>query len=228
MSKHREVLIRVYITMFGFGMCALLLSFKATKIGVIEGERWRAKGDSLWLSYFPIAAERGDILSFDGSLLATSVPSFEVRLDTRASGLTDKVWSAGVDSLALMLSKYGENGWSKNQYKSFLTKARSNGNRYLLIARRITYTRLHQYKKFPIFRLGRNSGGMIVEHQTVRARPYGMLAARTVGYVNTDVQPVGLEGQFDTSLRGEEGKLSTSCGSSKGTSRTWLSRSRGR
>jgi cell division protein FtsI (penicillin-binding protein 3) len=206
MSKHREVLIRVYITMFGFGMCALLLSFKATKIGVIEGERWRAKGDSLWLSYFPIAAERGDILSFDGSLLATSVPSFEVRLDTRASGLTDKVWSAGVDSLALMLSKYGENGWSKTQYKSFLTKARSNGNRYLLIARRITYTRLHQYKKFPIFRLGRNSGGMIVEHQTARARPYGMLAARTVGYVNTDVQPVGLEGQFDTSLRGEEGK----------------------
>jgi len=206
MSKHREVLIRVYITMFGFGMCALLLSFKAAKIGVIEGERWRAKGDSLWLSYFPIAAERGDILSFDGNLLATSVPSFEIRMDTRAAGLTEKVFNQGVDSLALMLSKYANKSWSKSQYKSYLTKARAKGNRYVLIARRVTYSELHNFKTFPIFRAGRNNGGMIVEHQTSRARPYGMLAARTVGYVNDDVQPVGLEGQFDDALRGEEGK----------------------
>lgn len=206
MSKHREVLIRVYITMFAFGLCALLLSFQAVKIGVIEGDRWRAKGDSLWLSHFPVAAERGDILSSDGSLLATSVPSFEIRMDTRAEGLTEKAWKSGVDSLAIMLSRHASNGWSKNQYKSYLQHARARGNRYLLIARNVTYAQLHRYKQFPVFRLGRNKGGMIVEHQTSRARPYGMLAARTIGYVNEEVQPVGLEGQFDQYLRGEEGK----------------------
>lgn len=206
MSKHKELLIRVYITMFAFALCAVLLSWKAVKIGVIEGERWRAKGDSLWLSHFPIAAERGDILSADGNLLATSVPSFEIRMDTRAEGLTEKAWRSGVDSLALMLSKYANTSWSKNQYKSYLVRAREKGNRYLLIAKNVNYARLHQYKMFPVFRLGRNQGGMIVEHQTSRARPYGMLAARTIGYVNDEVQPVGLEGQFDRYLKGEEGK----------------------
>ncbi len=206
MSKHKELLIRVYITMFGFGMCALLLSFQAVKIGVIEGERWRAKGDSLWLSQFPVAAERGDILSSDGSLLATSVPSFELRMDTRAEGLTEKAFMSGIDSLAYLLSKYANTGWSKNEYKSYLLKARAKGNRYLLIHQKATYEQLHRFKQFPIFRLGRNKGGLIIEHEASRTRPYGMLAARTIGYVRDEIQPVGLEGQFDKDLKGEEGK----------------------
>lgn len=206
MSKHKELLIRVYLTMFGFGMCALLLSFQAVKISVIDGERWRAKGDSLWLSYFPVAAERGDILARDGSLLATSVPSFEIRMDTRAEGLTEKAFRAGVDSLAYLLSKYTNTGQSTSQYKSYLLKARSQGNRYLLIHKNATYAQLDHFKTFPVFRLGRNKGGLIIEHEASRTRPYGMLAARTIGYVRDEIQPVGLEGQFDKDLKGEEGK----------------------
>jgi cell division protein FtsI (penicillin-binding protein 3) len=141
-----------------------------------------------------------------GSLLATSVPSFEIRMDTRAEGLTDKVFKAGVDSLALMLSKYANTSLSKNQYKSYLLKAKAQGNRYLLIHKNATYAELDRFKRFPIFRLGRNKGGLIVEHESSRTRPYGMLAARTIGYVRDEVQPVGLEGQFDQELRGEEGK----------------------
>ncbi len=192
--------------MFGFGMCALLLSFQAVKIGVIDGERWRAKGDSLWMSQFPVAAERGDILSSDGSLLATSVPSFEIRMDTRAEGLTEKAFNAGVDSLALMLSKYSNKNWSKAQFKSYLLKARAKGNRYLLVHRNATYAELDRFKQFPVFRLGRNKGGLIIEHESSRAKPYGMLAARTIGYVRDEVQPVGLEGSFDKDLRGQEGQ----------------------
>ena len=192
--------------MFGFGMCAILLSFQAVKISVIDGEKWRAKGDSLWLSHFPVAAERGDILASDGSLLATSVPSFELRMDTRAEGMTDKMFRAGVDSLAYMLSRYSNTGMSQGQYKSYLLKARSQGNRYLLIHKNATYAELHRFKQFPIFRLGRNKGGLIVEHEDSRTRPYGVMAARTIGYVRDEIQPVGLEGQFDKDLRGEEGQ----------------------
>lgn len=206
MSKHKELLIRVYVTMFAFALCAMVLSFKAVKISVIEGERWRAKGDSLWLSHFPVEAERGDILSADGRLLATSVPSFEIRMDTRADGITDKDFQEGVDSLALMLSKYANTSWSQKQYKDYLIKARAKGNRYLLIYKNATYNELNRFRKFPIFRRGRYKGGMIVEYASSRTRPYGILAARTIGYVRKEVQPVGLEGQYDHELKGEEGR----------------------
>ena len=39
----------------------------------------------------------------DDRLLATSVPEYEIRMDMRADGLTDDVWSKGLDSLSVGL-----------------------------------------------------------------------------------------------------------------------------
>ncbi len=205
MSKHKELLFRVYVTMFFFGLCALLLSFKVVQISIIEGERWRNMGDSLYLAHQPVAAERGDILSHDGRLLATSVPKFEIRMDLRADGLTEQIFRDGLDSLALCLSKFAGTGWSVRQYRDHLLKNRASGNRYLLIRRNVNYSELEQFKRFPIFRHGRFRGGFIVEHQTTRTRPYGMLALRTIGADRKDAPAIGLEAAFDDVLRGEDG-----------------------
>jgi hypothetical protein len=43
-----------------------LLFYKAAKISIVEGEQWRNMGDSLYLKYVPINADRGDILAADG------------------------------------------------------------------------------------------------------------------------------------------------------------------
>lgn len=40
----------------------------------------------------------------------------------------------------------------------------------------------------------------------MRQKPFKELASRTIGFKIGNVQPVGLEGAFDQSLRGESGK----------------------
>lgn len=206
MSKKNELLIRLYTVLIFVVIVSILLFAKAAKISVVEGERWRTKGDSLYLKYIPVEADRGNILSDDGGLLATSLPFFEIRMDLRAAGLKEDVFRKNVDSLAWYLSRYANPQWSPVRYRNYLVQQRAKGNRYLLIKKGANYGELERFKKFPIFRLGRNTGGMIVERRSQRAMPYRDLAARTLGSVREGIQPVGLEGYFDDKLAGEEGR----------------------
>ncbi len=205
MSKHKELLIRLYITVFVVVLVALALSYKVVRISAIEGDRWRAKGDSLYVKYFPVEADRGDILSRNGELLATSLPLFEIRMDTKANGLSQEIFSRGVDSLAYQLSKYANTSWSQTRYRNYLIKQRNKGARYLLIKREANYAELEHFKQFPIFRRGQNKGGLITVRKSERLKPYGYLAERTLGSVRDNVQPVGLEGYFDEEMRGRDG-----------------------
>ena len=187
-------------------LTALMLFGKAVKISVIEGDRWRAKGDSLYLKFMPVVADRGDVLAADGALLATSLPFFEIRMDLKADGLTDQLFAENVDSLAWCLSRYLNPNYSPQYFRNHLIKRRAKGDRYLLLAKDVNYEMLGKVKRFPLLRYGPYKGGLIVERQSRRAKPYQMLANRTIGYVREDVQPVGLEGSFDEYLKGEAGK----------------------
>jgi cell division protein FtsI (penicillin-binding protein 3) len=54
-----------------------------------------------------IEAARGNIFSVDGSLLATSVPEYELRMDMLAGGIADdKVFDEKIDSLSMVMSKF--------------------------------------------------------------------------------------------------------------------------
>ncbi len=205
MSKHKELLIRLYITVLVVVVVALTLSYKVVRISAIEGERWRAKGDSLYVKYFPVEADRGDIFSRNGELLATSLPLFEIRMDLKANGLSDEIFSRGVDSLAYFLARYVGTNRSQAGYRNYLIKKRKEGSRYLLIKSEANYAELERFKQFPIFRLGQNRGGLITVRKSERLKPYGYLAERTLGSVRDNVQPVGLEGYFDEEMRGKDG-----------------------
>src|SRR5688572_3994269 len=75
-----------YICVMLFGVAILWRVFQLQNV---EGDYWRAMSDSLTTKYFTVEAERGNIYSADGRLMATSLPVFEVRMDLRAEGLTD-------------------------------------------------------------------------------------------------------------------------------------------
>lgn len=189
-----------------FGIAAMVLFGKAVKISVIEGDKWKSLGDSLYLRYLPIEADRGNILACDGSFLATSLPFFDIRMDLKADGMTDEIFRRDIDSLAYNLSRYVNSSRSMTEYKSLLTKERSKGNRYLLIKRKATYSEMKHIKTFPLFREGSNVGGFIAERKSVRQRPLGELAARTVGIDRDNAQKIGLEGSYHKELSGEEGR----------------------
>lgn len=205
MSIKRDILWRIYLAFFVFCAGGVAIVGKTFVIQMVEGEHWRSLADSTFTAYVPIDAERGNIFSEDGSLLATSLPYFEVRFDVNADGLSEKAFYDNVDGLAAkMATNFGER--TKAEYKKYLIRARKSGKRYLLIRKNVTYPELQEIKAWPIFNLGRYKGGMIAIQHNKRVMPFKMLAHRTIGYVRSDIKPVGLEGGYDEELAGVRGK----------------------
>ena len=205
-AAKKELLIRVYIVALAMVGIAGLLFYKAAKISIVEGEQWRSMGDSLYLKYVPIVADRGDILASDGSLMTTSLPFFDLHMDFKAEGLREDIFRANVDSLAYYLSSKVNPSVSKTQMRDWLIQKRRKGDRYALLAKNVSIRELEQIKTFPIFRLGKNKGGLIIDRQHVRVKPYKLLASRTLGLDRENAQPIGLERTFDDYLKGEEGQ----------------------
>jgi cell division protein FtsI (penicillin-binding protein 3) len=202
----KELLIRVYIVALAMVGVAALLFYKAAKISIVEGEQWRSMGDSLYLKYIPIDADRGDILAADGSLMTTSLPFFDLHMDFKAEGLREDIFRSNVDSLAYYLSAKVNTSMSRTQVRDWLIQKRRNGDRYALLAKNVSIRELEQIKTFPIFRLGKNKGGLIIDRQHVRVKPYKLLASRTLGLDRENAQPIGLERTFDDYLKGEQGQ----------------------
>jgi cell division protein FtsI (penicillin-binding protein 3) len=206
MDIKKELLIRVYILALVFVVVSGFLFWKAFKISVLEGEKWREIGSSLYLRYLPIEPDRGNILACDGSFLATSLPFFDIRMDLKADGMTEEVFNANVDSLSWYLSQHVNTTRSAREYKRLLIEQRLKGNRYLLIKKDASYAEMKQIRSFPLFRKGPNVGGFISERKSRRQLPFGHLAARTIGLDRENAQKVGLEATFGADLRGEEGR----------------------
>lgn len=201
---------RIYLIYFGLCLFAIFIVVKVVRIQV-DASSVTDQQTPLLTDMRTIEAVRGNIYSDNGSLLATSIPIYEVRMDMKADGLSNDTFYTHVDSLAIELSRLFKDK-SSAQYRSGLIEAKKEGNRYYLVKNKIRYPELQQMKKFPIFRLGKNKGGFIVIKENKRSRPYGLLAARLIGYERNDPQnpsykvSVGLEGSYSEILNGINGK----------------------
>ncbi len=205
MSIRKDILLRVYFTFILLAIVGVTIFSKAVHIQFFQGDKWKKMSDSLTTDFVDVEAGRGNIYSEDGNLLATSLPEYEIRMDLKTETLTKEIFNENVDSLAWHLSNLFKDK-SADEYARKLIKARREGNRYLLIKRAVNYPQLKKIKEFPIFRMGKNKGGLLVIQKNKRTQPYKTLASRTIGYKVPGVQPVGLEGAFDTELGGKTGK----------------------
>lgn len=206
MTLKKDIVWRVgviYIFMLAF---AILIIGKIFYLQIIEGAKWKEKAQILSLKDITIESNRGDILAYDGRLLASSVPYYEIRMDTRSSGMDELTFNSNIDSLAFNLSDLFRDK-SESKYKNELVKARKNGERFHLIKRRVNYNQLKKLKTFPIFRNGRYKGGFIVLQTNLRIQPHVNLASRTIGYTTKGKggNVVGIEGAFDKELKGVDG-----------------------
>jgi cell division protein FtsI (penicillin-binding protein 3) len=185
---------------------SLAIIGKILYIQLVEGEMWKAKAEKLSLKYFTIDPNRGNIYDVNGEMLATSVPLFEIRMDVASPLIHDTTFENDVDSLAICLSGYFKDK-TKQGYKSILIKGRKDKNRYLLIKRKANFDQLKAIRSFPIFRLGRNSGGLITTVQNKRVYPYNHLGYRTLGWFREENRNnVGIESAFNSEMRGLAGK----------------------
>ncbi len=206
MSHKKELLLRAYLVLAGLTIMALVLIGSTVRISVIQGAQWREKGDSTKLKFFEITPDRGNIYSADGYLLATSVPYFNIRLDLGSEAMTDAIFHRHVDSLSFYLAKHVFTGQAPHQVKRTLIRRRNAGDRYFLLKKNATYQQLTHIKTFPLLRLGGYRSGLIVERESRRLKPFKDLAFRTIGLDRDNAPSVGLEGSFESYLKGDAGR----------------------
>jgi cell division protein FtsI (penicillin-binding protein 3) len=205
MKDKQIIFSRIYLVYGMICLFALIILGQVVNVQIIEGEKWRAKEEALTRNYREIDAVRGNIYAADESLLATSIPKYEVRFDANTDALTDAYFNKHVDSLAYQLAElFPEN--SKMEYLMDLKTARDEGARYHLIKRNVKFTELKILKDFPIFRKGKYKGGFITVQQNKRVKPFNVLAARTIGYERVGSKSVGLEGAYSKELSGVKGE----------------------
>jgi len=202
----KDILWRVYLVYFGILLFGIAIVVKIFFIQIKEGAELIALAKTQELKAFNLEANRGNILASDGSLLATSVPVFEVRMDVASPNISDKLFLDNVDELAAGLSNILKTK-SKREFKTYLIKNRQKGKRYVLLGRKVQYDQLKQIRELPILNKGRFSGGLITVQTPKRVFPFNELAARTIGYENkSEKYFVGIEGAYSGVLTGKDGK----------------------
>ncbi len=212
MEIRRVILTRVTLIYLILLVFAVVVIVKMVSVQKIKNDRWEKIQQNLSENTIIVNPDRGNICADDGSVLATSVPGYFVRIDLASEGVR-KVYSKESDSLAYYLSRFFGNA-SHAEYNRRLNEAYKSKNRgFMLTPRKIDYTELQQIKKLPILRRGRYGGGLIIEQENRRVNPMGMMALRTLGGLNKGafggvhgaIGYTGLEGSFEPYLKGTDG-----------------------
>ena len=208
MKVRDEIVWRSGIVYFAVVLIAVAIIIRILVLQFIQHGKWTAMSEKYVYQTTEMPANRGDILTYDGRLLASSVPYYTIYMDTRSTGMSASTWSNGINGLSAGLAKFlGER--SAAEWKAVITEARRRGDRYFLIRRSVDYETLKELRKLPIFREGQYRGGMVAQAENRRVRPNNELAARTIGYLNlgNEGTVVGIEGSFNRELAGKNGMV---------------------
>ncbi len=216
------ILWRIYVIMLLAILSAVIIILRIGKIQYIDGDALREQAKEIYVAQQIVEAPRGNILAADGSLLATSLPYFQLHFDTRV--VPKDTFYKYVDTLASCLARYVDDEYTIGAYRNRLIEAHKRNNRYFSIRKNVSYLELSRIKKFPLFNKGgANKSGLIVTKISKRQYPFKMLAHRTIGYIRHrariskgdtlrnsagvplfDTMRVGLEEAFDHVLAGEK------------------------
>ncbi|MGL5683483.1 MAG: penicillin-binding protein [Marinifilaceae bacterium] len=210
MKGIKDKIFRRYLIIYAMIVfVASVILFRGFSVATIERGKWNEISAKVNATLpIPLQPDRGDICAEDGRVLATSVPYYKLHFD--ALSPHDTLFNKYIDSLAFRLSSFFRDKSAK-EYRNALSNARRRKNRYLALGnRKVNHLELKEIRQFPLFRSGRNRGGLITEKENHRLLPHRDLANRTIGSLNKNDQDVregyvGLEAAFESYLKGEPG-----------------------
>lgn len=203
----RYMAIAAFLTLIAIAVLA-----KAAYIMTAKRDYWMQVADRVKKDSVEVIPTRGNILSCDGQLLASSLPEFKIFMDFRQlyDAKSDTLWNEKLDSICVGLNHIFPER-SAAEFKAHLEKGREDRKRHWPIwPKRINYNTYSQVKQLPVFRLSKFRSGFHWDELNSRERPYGTLAGRTVGdmyaAMNDGRTPrCGLELSYDSLLRGTTG-----------------------
>ena len=207
----RYMIIAVVLTIIGFAIIG-----KALYIMTAKKQYWTEVADRLKRDSVSVKPTRGNILSCDGQLMATSIPEYKIFMDFQAGAFADgdSLWTDKVDSVCDGLSKIFPS-ITAHEFKVWLEagkrKVNKNGSvgarHWPIWPKRIDYNTYTEVSQLPFFNMPKYKSGFHTEEFNARRRPFGSLALRTVGgmYGAKDSAYYGIELSYDSLLRGTPG-----------------------
>ena len=84
-NKKKEILLRANLGFLFICLLGMAIIGRAFYIQTVQGAYYRGRADILTIFPKKILAERGNIYSADGRLLATTQPTFDIRVDFKAA-----------------------------------------------------------------------------------------------------------------------------------------------
>ena len=205
----KKIMTRYSYIILGMVLIGLAIIVKAGVIMFAERQYWQDVADRFVKEEVPLIPTRGNIISSDGQLMASSLPEYKIYMDFKAGGEEkDSLLMLYMDSICDGLHQIFPDK-SKAEFKSHILKGRKKGSRnYLLYPKRISYIQFKEAKRLPVFNLSKYRGGFHEQAFNRRKKPFGSLAMRTLGDMYSDVTlgaKNGLELQYDSVLKGKEG-----------------------
>lgn len=210
MSKFEseKVMPRYFFIAVALTIVGVIVVGRAGYIMTAKKDYWekvaaRQKRDSV-----SVKPNRGNILSCDGQLMASSIPEYKIFMDFKAGGeKKDSILMEKMDSICMGLNRIFPEK-SAEAFKKHLLEGREKmSQNWPIWPKRIDYNTYCEVKALPVFRMSIYRGGFHCTEFNARRRPFGSLAQRTVGdmYGAKDTARCGLELAYDSILRGSDG-----------------------
>ena len=203
MNELKKISVWIYVLYVVLCVLALIIIGKVFYIQAIPNEDAQRRAAQFTYKIRDIEPERGRILAADGSPLSTSIPEYEIRWDSKG-GYNIERFNSKLDSLCAGLSDLFLDRTAQ-EYKDMFLSAIESKNGYMKVIDHINYTQLQKFKALPYVNARKLRSGFVINSRDKRSKPYGALAARTIG-IFRESNMVGLEASYDSLLRGKAGK----------------------
>ena len=211
MEIRKAITLRFGIVYFAIALFGLVIISRILLIQNVDTEKWIQIAKDLRNNTTDIWAKRGNICADDGSILSTSVPYYELRMDMLAPRV-QQLFPTESEQLVEEFSNFF--GYSKNDIRARLKAAYDKKNRWFLInPEQIDHNKFQQFKLLKTMSRSRFGSGLIVVTENKRILPHGDLASRTIGVLNKgvfggvhgNVGFTGVEGLSENYLAGVNG-----------------------
>lgn len=216
--KDKKIISRYFSIIIFMAIVGIAILFKATSIMVFERNYWREVAGRLVVDSVTIPPKRGNILSDEGLLMASSVPQYTLFMDFMVSDRDEARRVKAQNRRDSLLRKHETEiceglhrvlpDKSVEEFRQTFRRGRKAESRYCkLYPKRVSYAQYKEIKQLPVLSLGANVGGFFTESNVERKKIYGSLARRTLGdvYAKVDSAKNGIELAYDDYLRGKPG-----------------------
>lgn len=209
MAKKKSIMTRYFLIVLALGVIGIGIIVKAAVVMFAERQYWEDVADRFVKENVTVKPNRGNILSSDGTMMASSLPEYRIYMDFKAGGIEkDTALMNHMNEICAGLHQIFPDK-STAYFKDHLLKGRKKGSRnYLIYPHRISYIQYKEAKRLPVFNFNKYKGGFHEQVYNQRKKPFGSLAARTLGSVYADTAQGarnGIELAFDSVLKGRNG-----------------------